>query len=216
MDAETGNRWERKCAESREAGAVTEESGSTELEPPHDSRLGEEEEWEKGVKILTERELWEKVSRPRENWKAGTVGRETDTGLLKEGGWSQTRRREEILFVPRLPTADHLLGDIDSRTLSERRWYENIFLFPKCMLITHLSVFSLSSVFLSSTSFFIPLCAHWGVTNRWFGGLKEAQMEKQMERVIGHVYAFYLRFPPPFISLAYSLPLSFVPPFSCL
>lgn len=57
MDAGTGNRWERKCAESREAGAVTEEGGSTELEPPHDSRLGEEKEWEKGVKILTEREL---------------------------------------------------------------------------------------------------------------------------------------------------------------
>ena len=74
-------------------------------------------------------------------------------------------------------------------------------------------------VFLSSTSFFIPLCVHWGVTNWWFSGLKEAQMEKQMERVIGRVYAFYLRFPPPFFFffppyLILSLSPLFPPPLS--
>lgn len=42
------------------AGAVTEEGGSTGLEPSYDSRLGDEEEWEMGVKILTERESYEK------------------------------------------------------------------------------------------------------------------------------------------------------------
>lgn len=82
---------------------------------------------------------------------------------------------------------------------------------PQCMFITAMLPpilsFSLTCVFLS-ISFFIPLCVHWGVTNWWFSGLKEAQMEKQMERVIGHVYAFYLRFLPPFFfpsSLSHSL-----------
>lgn len=43
--------------------------------------------------------------RPRgEKWKAGEIGRGTDTGLLKEARWSQTRRREEMLFVPQLLT----------------------------------------------------------------------------------------------------------------
>lgn len=87
---------------------------------------------------------------------------------------------------------------------------------PQCMFIVvmhHLSVLSLSSVFPRPTSFFIPLCVQWGVTNWWFSGLKEAQMEKQMERVIGHVYAFYLRFPPPvfFLSLILSLSPLFPP-----
>lgn len=75
---------------------------------------------------------------------------------------------------------------------------------------------SLSSVFLS-ISFFIPLCVHRGVTNWWFSGLKEAQMEKQMERVIGRVYAFYLRFLPPFFSSpSFSHCPLFPPPLSLL
>lgn len=37
-------------------------------------------------------------------------------------------------------------------------------------------------------------------------------MDKQMERVIGHVYAFYLRFLPPFFFSSLILSLSFVPP----
>lgn len=174
-----------------------------------------------GVKILTERELWEKVFRPREKWKVGTIGRETDTGLLKEARWSQTKRREEMLFVPQLLTADHLLGDIDSHTFWKALIWKR-FLFQRintrsvCSSPTSLSfLLALSSFPLHFLTFFIPLCVHWGVTNWWFSGLKEAQMEKQMERVIGHVYAFYLRFPPPFTSLPHSLTLSFVPPFSC-
>lgn len=55
-----------------------------------------------------ERESYEKryEFRPtqREKWKAGEIGRGTDTGLLKEARWSQTRRREEMLFVPQLLT----------------------------------------------------------------------------------------------------------------
>ncbi len=43
------------------AGAVTEEGGTTGLEPPYDSSWGDEEEWETGVENLTERDLWEKV-----------------------------------------------------------------------------------------------------------------------------------------------------------
>lgn len=53
-----------------------------------------------------ERESYEKryEFRSREKWKVGTIGAATDTGLLKEARWSQTRRREDMLFVPQLLT----------------------------------------------------------------------------------------------------------------
>lgn len=186
-----------------------------------------------------ERELWEKVwiQDGWEKWKAGKIGRGTDTGLLKEARWSLTRRREEMLFVPQLLTRlkwwlyYHLTGDIDThrgahflKGVDMKMFYfggqtSAVYVYrsnaPSLRLSLRLSL-SLSSVFLSSISYFIPLCVHWGVTNWWFSGLKEAQMEKQMERVIGHVYAFYLRFLPPFFSLPHSLTLSFVPPLSSL
>lgn len=61
VDVETGNRWERKCAESREQELWQRRVETAGLEPPYDSRWGDEEEWEMGVENLTERELWEKV-----------------------------------------------------------------------------------------------------------------------------------------------------------
>lgn len=89
------------------AGAVTEEGGTTGLEPPYDSRCRDEEECATGVETLTGRERvmrnWYEF-RPREKWKVEKIGREADTGLLKEARWSQTRRREEMLFEPQLLT----------------------------------------------------------------------------------------------------------------
>lgn len=110
------------------AGAVTEEGGSTGLEPPYDSRWGDEEEWEMGVENLTERERetesYEKryEFRPWEKWKVGKISRGTDTGLLEEARWSQTKRGERMLFVPQLLTRlkwwlyYHLTGDLDTHT----------------------------------------------------------------------------------------------------
>lgn len=50
----------------------------------------------------TERESYEKwyETRAGEKWKAGKIGRGTDTGLFEEARWAQTRRREEMLFAP--------------------------------------------------------------------------------------------------------------------
>lgn len=234
MDVETGNRWERKCAESREQ-ELWQEGGSTGLEPPYDSRWGDEEEWEMGVENLTEREreLWEKVwiqamgkmkSRKdcRRDWYRPVERSEME---------SDKEKRRNVVCATTAGASQVMIVLSSNRryrhTHTHTFWKALIWKcfisedeHPQCMFIVvmhHLSVLSLSSVFPSSTSFFIPLCVHWGVTNWWFSGLKEAQMEKQMERVIGHVYAFYLRFPPPFFfSLPHSLTLSFVPPFSLL
>lgn len=104
MNVVTGNRWERKCAESMGAGAVMEEGGFTGLEPPYDSRWGEEEEeegWgEMGIEKLTEEEraekkVWFQIQGERRMEK---IGGGIDTGPPTEQRWSQTRE-ENVVFA---------------------------------------------------------------------------------------------------------------------
>lgn len=174
---------EEMCRE-RGAVAVTEEGGTTGLEPPYDSRWGDEEEWETGVENLTERESYEKrygSQSEREKLKVGKIGRGTDTGLLKEARWSQTRRKDEMLFVPQLLTRlkwwlyYHLTGDICARTHIHTHNFWKVLIgkcfisedkHPQCMFIiaTHHLSFSLNSspsLYLSSS---LSVCIEGSLT----------------------------------------------------
>lgn len=200
------------------AGAVTEESGSTGLEPPCDSRWGDEKKCKMGVESLTEGGLWKKVwiraeveIKSRRDWQRGWYRPVESSEMGVKQGEEKTCCSCHHCW--RVSKDDCISSNGRYRCTSWKEWYQNV-LFQRTnthalfsVVTHHLSAFSLSSVLLSSTSSFIPLFVHWGVTNWWIGGLKEAQMEKQMEGVIGHVYALYLRFPPPF-----SFPPSIVPP----